>query len=265
MKGKKRGIERVPGVARAFAILEHLARAGAANPSEAARALKLPRTGVLRILTTLADLGYARYVSESGQYDLTAKLLSLGAQAGPVDLVQAARPHLTRLRDESGETAELAVIDGDELLFVETLDSPQSIRLHARPGRRFPLHRMATGRVLLAGLESGTVRRLYESGKVEHAPWKVEGGLKGLSAMLARIAEQGYALDGRYAREDVERIAAPVRDAGGAVVAAVAIAGPAFRLEVTPARIGLVRSVAAAISRELGFVPARAGGAISGE
>ncbi len=246
-------IERVPAVQRSFSILEHLAKVREANPSEAARTLNLPRTAVLRILTTLTEMGYVSLNEESGRYALAPKLFSLGLQAELPDVVNMARQRLSELRDQTGETVELAVIEDGRMLVLDCLDSPRSIRLHARPGRRFPLYRMATGRVLMAGMPEETLHQIFKDGSLEESPYKIEGGWKGLKALAERVSRQGYALDERFAREDVERISAPIRNRDGTLAAALGIAGPAFRLKPTRALISSVQAFARKISEDAGY------------
>jgi len=241
-----------PAVERAFRIIEHLTEVGAANPSELARSLSVPRTGALRVLRTLRGLGYVWVDEETGRYGLTRRLFAVGSRVEGLDLVRLARPHLARLRDDSGETAELAVLDNEKVLIVDAADSPASIRLHARPGRRFPPYRLATGRVLLSGLSAPSIRDLYRRGMLESKGYEIRGGLRGLLRLLSRIRRDGYASDERHAREDVERIAAPVRGPDHDIVAAVGIAGPAFRLSVTDMAIEMVKACATEISKDFG-------------
>jgi len=242
----------VPAAERTMRILERLARGGAATPSEVGRDLELPRVSVSRVLKTLTTLGYAWCDDETNRYALTAKLFSLASDIGSLQSARVARSHLARLRDETGETVEFAVCDGDELLMVDVLDGPASIRLFAQPGTRFPLYLLATGLALLAGEEATEIRTVFRRLPAKQRRRVPGGGLKGLLAELAGIRAQGYSLDRRRVREDVERVAAPVFGPDGRVVAAVGIAGPAYRLVPTPEVIGHVQSAAQAISADLG-------------
>ena len=155
------------------------------------------------------------------------------AKSAGVDRLEAlAEPHMLRLRDAARETVELAVGESDRVLVLHCVDSPQSIRLFARPGKSFPLHRLATGRVLLAGMDDGRIADLHRAGCLEEAEYRPQpGSLDDVMAMIATVRERGYETDRGIARGDVERIAAPVRDARGRTVASVGIAGPAFRLK----------------------------------
>lgn len=243
----------VPAVDLALLVLEHLAAARAATPTELARTGNLPRIGVTRVLQALLLRGYVHRDPATSRYALTARLFTLAAKAPALDLAAIARPRLEQLRDATGETAEWAVLDGDDLLLVAAADSREPIRLYARPGDRASLYRMATGKAILATLPEAIVTRLFNESKLTAKPEYTPRSLKALLTELAAIASHGYATDQKKSPLEVERIAVALRDASGQTIGAIGIAGPVSRLKVTSARIAQVQAAARDLARDLGL------------
>lgn len=206
--------------------------------SELARRLGLGTSSVHRMLATLAA---ERLVERApGGYRLGLAVLDLGASAGPVDLHEAALPVMATLRASTGETVQLAVLDGCESVYVDRLESPHTVRIFARVGTRLPAPSSSTGKVLLAALGPAeldarlalwTPRRITPYTIVEPAV---------LRARLAEVAARGWAENREESRVGVVSVGAPVRDAGGAVVAALSVAAPTDR--AGPAPLGRIRA-----------------------
>src|SRR5690606_3763633 len=139
----------VQSVARAFALLEALAASG----GEGALASLAAETGLAvptahRLLGTLHHLGYVRQL-EDRRYALGAGLIGLGRQAVP-HLADAAAPLLARLEDAFHETANLAVLDGDLVLYAGQVASRQRMRMFTEVGRRVLPHSTGVGKAMLS-------------------------------------------------------------------------------------------------------------------
>jgi len=162
-------------------------------------------------------------------------------------------PELERLARLTHETAGLGVLDGDQLLTVAQADGPNLIAVGDWTGRGAALHAVAGGKVLMSALAEREVMRMVRRG-LEKRTERTITGLEPLLEELARIRRRGYATAiGEY-DPGLNAVAAPVHDARGAVIAAVDVWGPAFRL--TPGRMPelamQVRSAAGAITSRLG-------------
>lgn len=231
----------VQSVDRALDVLETLAeasRVGAAGHGAAAGGLALSqiaeRTGlpygtIHRLLRTLAERGYVR--QDAGRrYGLGAALLRLHT-AGEQLLGPYAEPYLARLVDLSGETANLAVMEGDAVVYVAQVPSPRRLRLFAEVGRRVLPHCTAVGKVLLAALpDPDAARVLTRTGMPQRTP-RTHTGRAELLGELALVRARGYAVDLGEEELDVQCVAVPVRD-GGRVAAALSVSGPAARMGV---------------------------------
>lgn len=154
-----------------------------------------------RLATALEAHGLVRRDGE-GRFALGLRLMSLGrAAAGELDVVEAARPALERLRDETGESVQLYVRDGDRRVCAFALESPHGLRTIVALGASLPLDRGSAGRVLLGGT--------------------------GPRGWVESVGER---------EEGVASVSAPVRDGAGQVVAAVSVSGPVQRTTRAPGR-----------------------------
>ena len=139
----------VQSIGRAFALLELMADAGGTlGLSQLANQSGLPLPTIHRLLRTLVDLGYLRQ-EPSRQYVLGPRLIRLGDASSRMLSVWA-RPHLARLVDELGESANLAMLDGDEIVYVAQAPSRHSMRMFTEVGRRVQPHCTAVGKAIMA-------------------------------------------------------------------------------------------------------------------
>lgn len=219
--------------------------------------LKLAKSTVYRLLTTLAARGYVYQNPATGKYRLGLKAFEVGSLAvSQLTVREVALPFLERMRDLTKETVHLGVRDGDAVIYLEKIETPHSIRMFSRIGRRAPLHCTALGKVLLAFAPPGDATRLLRRGLRRYTPNTVTDP-DVLNKELAQIREQGQALDNEEFEEGLRCVAAPLWDYTGTVVASAGVAGPHIR--VTPDRVSdlikVVREIAGEISARLGYRP----------
>ncbi|MEI8190123.1 MAG: IclR family transcriptional regulator, partial [candidate division NC10 bacterium] len=171
--GRRRNDERqsetVQSVARAPTLLAALGDSrGEIGVAELSKRVGLHVSTAHRLLATLVVHGYARQNPDTSRYALGTKAFHLAeSYLGQLDLRRAIRPILERLSQETGETANLVILDGREVLYLDKVESPQSLRIFSRIGRRAPLHCTAVGKVLLAAEPWEAVRRLLGRGPFE--------------------------------------------------------------------------------------------------
>src|SRR3990170_4336645 len=146
----------VQSIERAFGLLETMAdHSGMMGLSQLAAESGLPLPTIHRLVRTLVDLGYLRQEA-SRQYVLGPKLIRLGDVSSHMLSVWA-RPHLAHLVDELGESANLAMLDGDQIVYVAQVPSRHSMRMFTEVGRRVWPHCTAVGKALLASMPPRTV------------------------------------------------------------------------------------------------------------
>jgi IclR family acetate operon transcriptional repressor len=223
-----RAVGPVQSVDRALALLEVLAAAG--NPlgvGEVADLTGLPQGTVHRLLQTLQQRGYVRR-DLARKYSLGTGAIRL-ADAAQRALARSARPHLAELVRLSGETANLAVLEGDDVVYVAQISSPHTLRMFAEVGRHVPPHSTAVGKVLLAALpRDNALAVLRRTGLAARTPATITD-LDTFTAELDRVAAQGWAADEEEQEIGVRCIAVPVTGGPGPVVAALSLSGPADR------------------------------------
>ncbi|MBK6745321.1 IclR family transcriptional regulator [Ottowia sp.] len=212
-------------------LLELLsARDGAAGISELADALQLGRSNVHRLLQALVELGYVTQEGERGSYRASLKIWELGARAlRRLDFREAAAPAMRQLLAQSNETVHLSVLSGDEVIYIDKLDSPEPVRAYSVIGGRAPAYCVATGKVLLAWREAPASSLLAVRPLHAHTP-STAPDTAALALELERVRRQGFAINRGEWRASVWGIASPLRSANGRAIAALGISGPAERI-----------------------------------
>ncbi|MFD5224176.1 IclR family transcriptional regulator [Microbacterium sp. NPDC058342] len=232
MASAESGSGTVQSVARAFALLEALAAGG----GEAGLAALASGTGLAvptahRLLGTLHRLGYVRQLDDR-RYALGAGLIALGCQAVP-QLADAAAPLLARLEDAFHETANLAVLDGDLVLYAGQVASRQRMRMFTEIGRRVLPHSTGVGKAMLSAMPEPHVRSLIaRTGLPRFTPQTLTDP-DAFIADLRLSRARGFAADDSEQEVGVRCIAVAVTGLGQP--AALSVSGPAAR--ITDARV----------------------------
>lgn len=213
-------------VLRALAILDYLSTSGEGQRlKDVASVLKLPESTVHRLLNSLASKGYVQQSPRDQTYRIGWKAVTLArAVDREVRLVENLRPYLEQVAKKTGYTANLAVLQGDHVMYLDCVVPPQSvIALFTTPGSLMPAHATSLGKVLLAGLSPNEREAIVK--ELDLAPFTSSTVVDPTEflAALETIGAQGYAVDhGEYV-PDVNCAAAPVHYASGEVVAAISV------------------------------------------
>ena len=245
----------VQSVDRAVTVLEFLGRRGWARVTEVANELDIHKSTAYRLLTTLRDRGMVEQSAVTEKYRLGFGLVLLAsAVTADLDIVRCARPVCERLSEGTQETVTVAVLEGDDAVVIHQSISRSSALNADWDGMHTPLHATAAGKIFLAHMPVDQRRRILrrplerftENTVVD--PATLEGGLR-------ESRTQGYAYTAEELELGLNALGAPIRDANGSVVAAMAVSGPAFRLPEESMRevAEMVRGAAAEISQCLGF------------
>lgn len=250
----------VQSVERALSILEVLSEEeGPMSISDLADRVGLKVSTVHRLLNTLILKGFVKQDEETSKYRLTLKLLRMGRTAlGYYDLRTTAKPYLHELVERCNETANLAVLDGGDVVYIDQLESKNLIivKMFAKIGSRGPAHCTATGKVLLASLEDEELDKILNKMPLERFTSKTITDPALLRKELARVRKNGYALDLGERDEGVRCVAAPVRNYEGKVIAAISVSGPSIRITdyyLYNELISIVCEVAKKLSEKMGY------------
>ncbi len=221
--------------------------------SDLARHLDIAKSTTHRLLATLADEGLLEQDPDSGRYRLGLAVFDLAAAVQSFDLHEAALTAMTELRNRTGETVQVAVLDGREVVYVERLDSPNTLRLFLEVGRRNWAHCTGCGKALLAFSPPEVVDRALKNWRLPSRTSYTITDHAELRKELAATRQRGYAQNRHESEVGVVSVAAPIRAANGRTVAAVSVAGPADRLQPFELQVAqATMETAAAISRRLG-------------
>lgn len=216
----------VQSVERSFALLELLADAGGrATLGELAARSGLPAPTIHRLVRSLVDGGYLRQ-EPSRAYALGPRLVRLGDGAGRL-LGSWVQPALAELVEATGETANMAVLDGDRVVYLAQVPSKHSMRMFTEVGRRVHVHCTAVGKALVAQLCDAEVRALVGRAGMPAQTPNTMTDPDALMSHLRQVREQGYATDEAEQELGVRCVAVPVL-AGPAWVA-LSVSGPDAR------------------------------------
>ena len=240
----------VQSLERAFGLLEVIAaHRGAMSLSELATSSGLPPPTLHRLARTLVDLGYLRQ-EPSRRYALGPRLFLL-AESSTMMLNAVALPHLSHLVDEIGETANLAMLDGDQVAYVAQAPGRHSMRMFTEVGRRVQPHCTAVGKALLAATTDEEVRALLQrTGLPRHTPHTVTDPDEFL-AQLDRVRDSGYAMDEGEQEVGVRCIAVKVPES--TLPLAISVSGPAPRMtdDLVADAFPVLRAAAASFAADL--------------
>jgi IclR family acetate operon transcriptional repressor len=239
-------------IARAVSILEAFGDSNDLSLADLSRASGLSEATALRYATSLTTHGLLERDPKSGRYSLGMRLFLLGEDAlRGRDPRASALPHMRRLRDRFAETVNLAMRNGDELILIEVVESPRSLRLGANLGERDEWGGAALGRAILAQLDEGPARLLLEGAMPSRED------VERVLAQLPRVRKRGYAVDDGECKPGLRCVGAAVFDRTGAPRYALSVAGPTSRITAAsvPAIGAELREAAAAISADLGHLP----------
>ncbi|MEV4801866.1 IclR family transcriptional regulator C-terminal domain-containing protein [Nonomuraea sp. NPDC049421] len=222
-------VDHVQSLARGLAVIRAFS---AAQPeltlSQVARATGLSRAAARRFLITLTDLGYVR--SDGRLFALTPRVLELGyAYLSSLSLPEVADPHLERLAAEVRESASVAVLDGEDVVYVARVATARIMRVTINIGTRFPAYCTSMGRVLLAGLPAAELDAYLERAELRRLTSRTIVLPAALRAELDEVRRRGWAMVDQELEEGLRSIAAPIRDRSGRTVAAVNVSTHASR------------------------------------
>jgi DNA-binding IclR family transcriptional regulator len=252
---------KVQSLDRAIEILKLLGTGPEMRVTDLARRLEVHKSTVFRLLSTLQEHGLVEQNPTTERYRLGYGLVRLaGSVVAELDLARASRPVLEELASRTGETVNLAILQGDQVVNIEQIAAPNLVVNVNWVGKQTPLHATSNGKVLLAYLPDPVREALLGPSLPRLTPRTITE-VRVLERQLQRVRDDGYAFTLEELELGLNAVASPVFAADGRILAAVSVAGPAYR--VTPHRLTelgeITRDAGEAISRRLGYI-AQAGG-----
>ena len=220
----------VQSVDRALELLEVLAQKGEAGVTELAQAIDVHKSTASRLIQALDKRGLVQQIGERGRYRLGLGILKLaGAASAKNDAISLAKPIAQELATKVGETVNLAVLTGNEVLYVDQVAGPSALSMRAWVGQRVPAHCTATGKILTAWLSEKDRKNALPKYLTKFTENTITS-FQDLESELQKVRKNGFAVALEEMESGLIAIAAPVRNSQNEVIAALVVSGPAFRI-----------------------------------
>lgn len=247
----------IAAVDRAMRVLEALAEKPDQGITELAQRLDLTKSLVFRIIATLEARAYISRDPAAATFSLGYRAAILGKRAEQQKaLLLAAQPEMDRLNETTAENVNLLVRDGTQTLVIGTREGRHSMRLFAQVGRHGPLHAGGGSKLLLAFAPAEIQRKVLAGELTRYTPHTLVDAAE-IEALLHKIRARGWHIAQDDLDEGAFSVAAPIRSAGGDVVAAISVAGALARFDENRRNryLDAVTLAAQAISAKLGASP----------
>ena len=222
----------VKSLVRGLSILDRLAEAqdGIAL-TDLAQRVGLPASTTHRLLNTLVAQGFVRQDEPSGRWMIGVECFAVGnAFLYSRDFVSVSRPYMRRLMEQSGETANLSVLDDGQAILLSQVECHEMMRMLARLGSRTPLHASGVGKALLAALPEKEVSNiLHRRGLPRMTETTIDTPEK-LMQDLQQVRVRGYAVDDEEHAVGLRCVAATIHDEYAEPLASISLSGPRARI-----------------------------------
>lgn len=217
----------------------------------------LSKSTIHRLLSTLLNMKYVTQDPKTEKYGLGYQVMYLSrnmtANSG---LISSARPILELLCEDINETIHLCVEDNSEVVYIDKIESSQTIRMYSRIGSRNPMYCTGVGKILLSGMNEEEFKQATVSIDFFKKTAKTIDSLEELQKEIERVKKQQYALDNIENEEGIRCIAAPICDFSGKIVASFSVSGPVHRITMERIHDELIRKMretSKKISQQLGY------------
>jgi DNA-binding IclR family transcriptional regulator len=246
---------KVQSLDRAFDILELLStEQHGLNLTEIGNRLELHKSTVYRLLNALKTRGYIEK-THGGSYRLGMEFIELSSlYLNNLELKTEAQPVLRELSSLSGNTVFLATLQDDEVVYIDKMETHNSLRKYSIIGRRAPLYCTALGKSMLTGRSGDMIRRLYQGRELQAYTQKTITNPEDLVAEIERTRRRGFSVDDEEYELGIRCIGAPILDYRDEVIGAVSTSG--YTSVITRERVeevgGYVVKAARDISQRMG-------------
>jgi IclR family acetate operon transcriptional repressor len=252
------GTQTMQALDRALGVLHALARQERASLTDLSLSLGIPTATTHRILTTLQKHRFAELDEGTQDWMVGIEAYRTGASfLKRMNLSEISRPVMRALMQATGETANLAIRDGAEVVFIGQVETPNPIRAFFNPGTRTPMHASGTGKAILATLPEPRLRAMIQSAGLPAFTDHTLSTPVELFADLDLTRARGWSFDREERHLGMACIGAAIFDVQGEALGGVSISGPSARFDARsiPNYGRQVAAAAAEITRALGGTP----------
>ena len=218
---------KIQSVDRALTILDIISKAeDGLTLAQIAQKVDLPKSTVHGLISTLRDHKYVRQADDDGRYLMGLQLFELGTRAARSwDIRDAAKPAMRWLSKEFGETVHLGCEDNGEVLYLDKIAADSLITIVSDIGTRLPMHCSGIGKALLSHKSESEVKRFIQTKGLTPLTSRTITDPDKFIAELAKIREQGFAVDDGEIMEGLRCVGAPILDPDGLVRYAISVSG----------------------------------------
>lgn len=250
-------MDTISTLSRTLKILEAFdTKTPALRLTDIAIKVNLHKSTVYRLLSYLVSENYLEFDDRTKEYRLGYKFLTLASVVlSHLDITDISKPILRELVDKTNQTANLAMIDRDTVIYIAKVEPSSSIRISTRVGARVPAHCTALGKVLLANLPDNNLDKTLTTMKLTKFTNSTITDKESLMKELNEVKIMGYAIDHEEFSDGLVCVAYPIFDYKNEAIAAISISGPvtAFKNEQIKEWIRLMKSSSQSISNQLGY------------
>ena len=223
----------IKSIEKAAAVIDLLADSAAPLPlSHIASELKMAKSTLHGIISTLVDVGYVAQDAETGRYFLSLRLFEIGSTVSRKwNERNFAYPFMQKLAESTGNTVHLAMLDDGEVLYIGKYESSGSAPLATDIGIKLPAHCTAIGKVLLSCLSPYELKKFVRRRGLERYTNSTITDIEILQSELDKIRAQGFASDEQEYMVGLRCVAVPIYNSKGEVTTALSVAGPVQKLQ----------------------------------
>jgi IclR family acetate operon transcriptional repressor len=245
---------------RGLVVLQALAREGFMSLTDLSLKVGVPTSTVHRILITLEKHGFVVISEDTNEWSIGIEAFRVGnAYLDRTNLIEASRKAMRELMEATGETANLAIADGGDVVFISQVESHNPIRAFFRAGTRGHMHASGIGKALLASMVRREVEKILHSKGCPEFTAKTITSPAELFRDLEITRERGWAFDDEERYDGMRCIASCIYNAFGEAVAGISVSGPTVRFpDHSLQMIGpKVNAVARQVTELIGGKPGR--------
>lgn len=246
----------VQSIDRAFDILEVLVENNdGLGVTEISKSLEIHKSTVYRLLATLQYRGYVKQ-NDEGKYKIGLKLFEIGSSViNNIDLRKEVKPYLKEIMKISKEAVHLGILDENKVVYIDKVESQNTIRMYSKIGRRNHASSTSLGKVILAYSDKEVVEQVIKEEGLKELTENTITEENEFYKHLSQVRQQGYAIDDEEQEYGIRCIGGPIFNHKGNIVGAFSISGPVMRMthEKVDSLKEVVKEYSKKISQALGY------------
>ncbi len=225
----KAGAGLIQSIKRAVDVLKCFETHISLGVTEISKMLSLHKSTAFGIINTLEKCGLLEKNEASSKYSLGMELFRLGSNIN-INIREICAPHLKQIVESTGETVNLVMRSGENVIYLDKVESPYSMRICTRIGQQYPMYCTAVGKAILAFLDASESGEILSRIQLIAFTENTITDKNKLKEQFEKIRQNGYAIDMEEMEYGLICVAVPVLNTSGSPVASISVSGPAVRM-----------------------------------